>query len=279
MVFQVFNKQRLVLLLTIIISSASSCTKPQLSEVSTRIGDSLSGNLVTPSNLDPAGTNNFSFAVMGDIHMGSPFGHNLDQAIQEALNGGDSFALLAGDLTDNGQSKDFDTVINAFTDQGLSYRPALGNHDIFFDGWSNYKKKMGPATYSFDADHVHFSVIDSANGVIGERQFNWLKSDLAGTSQPIKIIVTHFAPFTGVWQSPWRLSSDEESAILKNIAYENSVAMVIAGHYHGYQEKNIGGTIYLTTGATNKIPNVGNEHHFVRVTINGTSITTHLVEL
>ncbi|MBT4762524.1 MAG: hypothetical protein HOO06_12560 [Bdellovibrionaceae bacterium] len=267
------------LLLASLCASLFACTYPKLGEVHSRFEESTNGSLTIQGNIDPSGTNSFSFSVMGDIHMGSPFGHILDEAVTDSVAAGDSFAFLIGDITDNGRAKDFDTVISSLNDRGLAYRTALGNHDIYFGGWENYKKKFGAATYSFDVDNVHFSVLDSANGIIGQEQFNWLKSDLESTSQTVKIIISHYAPYTGQFQSPWSLSSNEESAILKNIAYENKVNMVISGHYHGLAEKTIGGVKYITTGSTNKIPNIGDERHYLQVTINNTTITTKTIEL
>lgn len=257
----------------------TSCTVPQLGEVRKRVQDSLSGQLSTPGDLDPDGTNNFSFAVFGDTHVGSPMGSILNKAIQSSKAAGDSFVVVAGDLTDYGKSSQFDEFISAFNSQSHIFRAAIGNHDIYFNAWKTYKNKIGAATYSFNADHVHFAVIDTANGVIGKKQLNWLRQDLASTSQSVKIIVSHFSPYTGEFQQVWRLSSEEETAILKDIANTYNVSLVIAGHYHGFVQKRIHNTIYLTTGGVNKVIDVGEKKHYVRVRVNATNISIRQIKL
>ena len=236
-------------------------------------------SLTQPANIDPAGTDDFTFAIFGDLHVGSPFGNVLSKAIGHSKAAGDSFVILAGDLTDNAKNRDFDTIIEAFSSQSFEFRSAIGNHDIYFDGWENYKSKIGPSVFSFDADNVHFSFLDSAEGVLGKRQLDWLKNDLSSTSQPIKVIVSHFSVHTGQFQSIWRMSSDEESSILKKIAYDHNVALVVGGHFHGYKNKTIGRTLYVTTGGANRIVDPGQTKHYVRVTISGTNLSVEKVEL
>ncbi|MDB2426056.1 metallophosphoesterase, partial [bacterium] len=139
------------------------------------------------------------------------------------------------------------------------------------------KNSVGPSVYSFDADNVHFSMLDSANGILGEAQLEWLKDDLASTSQPVKIVVTHYSPWTGRFLKLWAMSSDEEAAILKDIAYTYDVNLVLAGHYHGYINHIIGRTQYVTTGGVNKLIDFGESKHFIRVLVNGSDVSVQKV--
>ncbi|MDB2426055.1 metallophosphoesterase [bacterium] len=118
-----------------------SCSLPDFEAVKKRVDDSLSGLVAAPGDLDPAGTNNFSFSVFGDAHVGSPFGNNLGEAIANSKSLGDSFSIVAGDLTDYSKVSQFEEFNNLFTNHSMEYRAVIGNHDIYFDGWSNFKKQ------------------------------------------------------------------------------------------------------------------------------------------
>src|SRR5690606_18060093 len=120
--------------------------------------------------IDPSGTDQFSFVVIGDTHVGSPGGEVYQRVLQDAKNFGDAFVVIAGDLTHGGKGGEFDQFNAVADDAGIEVRAAIGNHDIFFGGWNEYKAKLGKSIYSFSADNVHFAMIDTANGVLGEAQ-------------------------------------------------------------------------------------------------------------
>jgi len=254
-----------------------ACTWPYTDQVHTRVNESLSGQFYLPPSIDPSGINQFSFSVFGDTHTGSPLGTVLQLALDKVKAQSDAFVVVAGDLTDYAKSDQFDEFKKVFSDNNITYRSAIGNHDIFFGGWSSYKNKIGSSVYSFDADNVHFSILDSANGTLGQRQLDWLNTDLKNTTKEHKIIITHYSPVTGEFMSFWRLSSDEESSILKTIAYKYNVDLVVAAHFHGFYEKRIGNTLYVVTGGVNKLMQIGYSRHFLQVTIDGSKISTQKI--
>ena len=59
--------------------------------------------------------------------------------------------------------------------------------------------------------------------------------------------------------------------------YDNNVQLVVSAHFHGYFKKVIGTTTYITTGGVNNFLEVSQEKHFLRITINGTQLTTQKV--
>lgn len=264
----------------LVICSVVGCTNSfDLKQVDKRVSESLEHEYPAPADIDPAGDNQFTFAVFGDSHLGSRFGEVLQSAIDQVKSYGDAFVVSVGDITDSGASDQYQNFIDAFSQAGILFRPALGNHDIFFDGWSNFRDKFVTATYSFNADNVHFVILDSANGVLGQKQLTWLDQNLEQTDKPIKIIVTHTPPYTGSFPSIWRMSSDEEVAIFKDICYRRDVSLVFSGHYHGFRETKIANTQFVTTGAVNTFTEIGEHKHFVRVRIDGTQFSYEKIDL
>jgi len=105
---------------------------------------------------------------------------------------------------------------------GVPQYYVAGNHDLDFDATSDadsfdtFRREFGPEYYSFDIGQVHFIVLDdvrypcngvdshafcdlstkpSYNGVISERQLEWLKNDLAHVPDDKLIVLSAHIPF------------------------------------------------------------------------------------
>ncbi|MGE3973219.1 MAG: metallophosphoesterase [Bdellovibrionales bacterium] len=250
-----------------------SCTNIGLSQLNDRVSDNFSGGLAAPADIDPTGTNQFSFVVMGDTHVGSPGGGVIDRIASLAQANGDAFAVVTGDLTHGGLEGEFSQFKAIFDRFSLPWRAAIGNHDIFFGGWSRYRTQIGRSIYSFNADNAHIVMLDTANGVMGQNQLEWLEQDLSRNTRPHVILVSHFSPWNGHFSSIYRMSSEEEAAIVKDIAYRHGVDLYFAGHYHGHAEGDLGNTKYIVTGGANDQMDLGQRQNFIRVRVNGDSIS------
>lgn len=257
----------------------TACNNLNFDGIRERYRENMSGTLNIPANLNPSGTNAFTFSVMGDTHIGVTPTTKIAQVLTSCQTFGDSFILAAGDLTNLGKENEYNAVLGTFNSSGLSVRVAIGNHDLYFDGWNNYKKYFGRSIYSFDADNLHVVVLDSGNGTLGEAQVKWLESDLSNSSQPLKIVISHFPPISGGFDTLFKMSSEEEAAIFKNIMNKYNVNYMISGHYHGYREQKLGSTTYIVTGGVNTILDPGNSNHFIRFTVAGNSISVQKIEL
>lgn len=254
-----------------------ACTNLEWAELEKRIDENLNGTLTHPGNLDPAGVNNFSFIVVGDTHVGHPAGQIFADQVSSLLQGGDAFVVVAGDVTQAGLDTEYEAFKGLLSALNISYRAAIGNHDIYFGGWDRWKRHLGRSIYSFDADNVHFVMLDSGNGLLGEGQLEWLRQDLAQTTQPHKIVVSHYPPWIGRFSSIFKMSSEEEAAVLKDILNSYGVELMFSGHYHGYDEVVLNSTRYIVTGGMNNLIDFGNQKNYVRVFVEGSSIRTEAV--
>lgn len=254
-----------------------SCTNIDLDPLTKRYEENFKGDLSAPADIDPTGVNSFSFVVLSDTHIGSPGGEVLKGMLARIQSDGDAFVVSCGDSTDNGAEGQYLQLLTLFSQFNIPFRLALGNHDIFFNGWKNFKKHIGRSMYSFNADNVHITVIDSANGVLGEEQLDWIESDLKLATHEHKIVVTHFPPWNGNFSSIFKMASEEEAAILKDILQRTGVDIIFGGHYHGHRETKLGDVNYVVTGGANDIIDFGNKQHFIRVHVNGASLRTEYV--
>lgn len=246
-----------------------SCTNMGLNQLNDRVSDNFTGQLTSPGDIDPAGTDSFTFMAIGDTHVGSSAGETLNQYAGIAKTSGDAFVVVAGDLTEAGAEGEFSQFKQVMADNTMSWRAAIGNHDIYFDGWSRYRGQIGRSIYSFNADNVHFVMLDSANGVIGKTQMDWFENDLRNNTRAHTVVVTHFPPWNGNFSSIYRMSSEEEAAILKDICYRYNVDLVLSGHYHGFEVIELGRTKFVVTGGANGRLDLGQKNNYVRVTVNG----------
>jgi hypothetical protein len=253
-----------------------ACTNFTFDMQRKRVNENLTGTLAVPADIDPAGTNSFTFTLMGDTHIGSPGGEVMQRIVTEAVTAGDAFAVIAGDVTQGGLDGEFTQFRSVFSTAGLPFRAAIGNHDLFFDGWERFKTQIGRSIYSFNADNVHFIMIDSGNGILGQTQLNWIEEDLKANTRPHIVMVTHFPPWNGYFSSIYKMSSDEEAAILKDLCYRYSVDIVAAGHFHGYEEHDIGRTKFIVSGGANDLIDLGQRMNYVRVRVNGDTMTVEV---
>ncbi len=246
-----------------------SCTNTGLNQLNDRVSDNFTGQLSSPGDIDPPGTDSFTFMVIGDTHVGSAVGETLNQYAGIANTRGDAFVLVSGDLTEGGSDGEFAQFKQVLSNNSMQWRAAIGNHDIYFDGWSRYRNQIGRSIYSFNADNVHFVMLDTANGVMGKTQMEWFENDLRNNTRAHKVVVTHFPPWNGNFSSIYRMSSEEEAAIFKDICYRYNVDLVLSGHYHGFESIDIGRTKYIVTGGANGRLDLGQKSNYVRVTVNG----------
>lgn len=124
-------------------------------------------------------------------------------------------------------------------------RPSVGNHEYGTSGavpYFNYFGALaGPAGkgyYSFDVGSWHVVVLNSNSGKIatgpGSAQEQWLRADLAATSQPCILAYWHHARF----RSSNTTSLPAPSAAVKAFwddLYAVGADLILSGHQHFYE--------------------------------------------
>ena len=147
----------------------------------------------------------------------------------------------------------------------------MGNHDVtynngksFTDVFVNPPNATNPAErelyYSFDYGNAHFVILNNyfAISSVGSSQYNWLKNDLAASSQFWKFVVFHQPAYaTDSSQSP-----RDDTNIVRNLVplfEQYNVDIVLSGHFHDYERMyplqggqvstiDAGGVVYVVTG-------------------------------
>ncbi|MEM7398791.1 MAG: calcineurin-like phosphoesterase family protein [Pseudomonadota bacterium] len=133
-----------------------------------------------------------------------------------------------------------------------------GNHDLDFDAardadsLDTFRREWGPEYYSFDIGKVHFVVLDNVlypcngidphpfcapsakptyNGVISERQLEWLKNDLALVPKDKLIVLNAHIPFVSFSDAGEQKHQTDNLAALYEIVGDRRV-LGLSGHTH-----------------------------------------------
>ena len=163
------------------------------------------------------------------------------------------FSTILGDITDQlgGLQIAYDSINNNKGDATM--RILAGNHDTYFDQWSEYYKLFGSSTYFFvvktPTTSDLFIALETASGTLGKSQQKWLEDILEEKRSQHRycFILTHTNFFdTELSQFPSGNYSLEETAFLTHIFDQYDVSLIINGHDHTYDYIELDGIRYLT---------------------------------
>ncbi len=216
----------------------------------------------------------FTFAQVSDSHIGfnkgvysdvaGTFGQTIDRV--NALPKPPSLVLHTGDLTHLSKPAEFDTVAQMMksikTGQSF-YVP--GEHDYFVDNGQEYLDRFGKGTrgsgwQSFDFKGVHFvGLVNVANlsngqtalGVLGDEQLEWLEKDVAGMKASTPIVVFAHVPLWTVYEK-WGWGTQDAGRALGHLKRFGSVT-VLNGHIHQILQK-VEGTVSFHTARSTAFP-------------------------
>ena len=135
----------------------------------------------------------------------------------------------------------------------------VGNHDLYFNQWEEYKKYVPTSTYWFDTRTIDgklldlFICIDSGEGTLGVSPLNWLRETLKEKSAENYrhiIVFTHTHMFKkDDSQGHTSNYSMEETYDLTALFSKYQVSMYWSGHDHSREMSNYGGVTYIVVDA------------------------------
>lgn len=249
------------LIISLILILLTSCrydfagfVSPPSKTVETRFEESMQLN--TSDTVISLPSISYQMAFCSDVHVNDR-AHNLHLFLNEVKKNKDILATaILGDITDmpGGMFIAKDTIISAKLDIPIKY--VVGNHDLYFDQWEDFKECFGSASYYFiiQADTVSdlFIVLDSGSGTIGKKQLAWLEDILKSRRSLHRhcIVLTH----THFWDSemsqfPTGNFPVEETAVLTNLFTKYGVDLVLSGHDHKAEVKMFNDVCYIVTDA------------------------------
>lgn len=198
-----------------------------------------------------------TFIMISDTHVYEENTILLDD-LHTKIEPEDDILLIPGDLTDTGSLKDFQALKGILDTVNLPFYTAIGNHDLFYDGWENYKTVLGPAYYSVGLGPVRLICLDSANATLGAPQLDWLEDELKTKTEPFCIVMTHNNISLQNEFRIFQITDPLENYHIMSLFEEYNVDYVFSGHIHAHAVDTINGVTYAVldsySGSISVIP-------------------------
>jgi len=231
---------------------------------------------------------NFTFAYISDSHIqhirGNKFVNNWDRGLIRAvaetnlITPKPDFVMFGGDLAQLGTKAELDHGAGMLAKLNAPLKMVMGEHDYYLDLGEYWSKLFGPQYYSFDHKGVHFVVLnsilthdewtfnrwptaeqrmlemaglDNPNGspfMVGEKQREWLKKDLANIKKDTPIVVFSHSPIQKIYKG-WNFWTDDAEEVQALLAPFDKVN-VVYGHVHQIQYNQIGNIAFNSVMAT-----------------------------
>jgi 3',5'-cyclic AMP phosphodiesterase CpdA len=213
----------------------------------------------------------FTFVQVSDSHIGFNKGVYSDvvgtfqSAVSRinALPTRPSLVLHTGDLTHLSKPAEFDTVaqvMQSIKTQRSFFVP--GEHDYFVDNGNRYLERFGKGTVgtgyqSLDFKGVHFiGLVNVANisngqtalGVLGNEQLEWMEKDVADLASSTPIVVFAHVPLWTIYEK-WGWGTQDAAQALGYLKRFGSVS-VLNGHIHQILQKVEGNITFHTARST-----------------------------
>lgn len=197
-----------------------------------------------------------NFYVVSDTHSG----YNIFMPVlKDIIFDEPDFIVWNGDIVNNGYSIEYLVASSVIESLPIPVFTTIGNHDIWNGGDLFYNMYFGQTYYYFDYKEIRFIFLDSSKGVIGNIQFEWLKSVLEKSKDKKIIVFSHISPIdtiTGVFDNNERANKEmshtihlrSESDYILGLMQKHNVSAFISGHSHVRGRTDIENTAYITTG-------------------------------
>ena len=220
--------------------------------IDSRFVQSEEWNQSHPFKTITVSSENYQLFISGDSHIGGTV--NFDKLVSESKKTGVAAFLVVGDVV-TGHKQDYDTLRNHLPDfNQMPWFMAVGNHDLYFDGWKTFYPYFGSSTYYFTVQTPNAKdlniVLDSGSGTLGGKQLKWLKQILENERYKYRhcFVYSHVNFFRNRHTGSTNPLVDE-LYVLMDLFAQYQVDMVFSGHDHDRSLNYFGNTTYITMDA------------------------------
>ena len=230
---------------------------------------------------------NFTFAYISDSHLthikGTKFVRNFDKGLKRAvtecnfMSPKPDFVVYGGDLAQLGKREELEHGLDIISRLRHPIKWVIGEHDYYLDLGKFWEEKISKTTYSFDHKGVHFVVLNSiltydawlkkwespqermnnmarldnplgSPFIVGDKQIQWLKKDLAAISPNTPIVILSHSPLYKIFK-PWNFWTDDAEKIQAVLKPFKRVT-VLHGHVHQILYNQIGNITFQAMMST-----------------------------
>jgi len=230
-------------------------------DANTRYAQSLAWNTDHGFQSIDVEREDYQLYVCTDAHIANS-SEGLTKFVEDYLDDGSAvpFALYLGDAMDGRKVYDlFQQTVAPIALGGRQLFSTPGNHDLYYNLWTEYISYEKTATYTFTVNTPSgakdlYICLDSASGTLGTEQRAWLGHLLTAPADIVPyrniIVFTHTHFFKRDNSQEYTSNYNiEETYDLTNLFQEGKVDLVLTGHDHLFEETVFKGVRYLTLNA------------------------------
>ena len=241
-------------------------------DVDERVEESFAGQ-AKQLHFPQSTTDSFTFLFVSDMHLRLDQDDWMSELDAYAQSADAAFIVCGGDNTDHGLLQEYNLYLRRTEGFYADMYPAIGNHDLYHDGWEHFKRLLAPSVYSFEYGNAFFFFLDSAQATLGRDQLDYVERKLKRVTQRHRFVISHFPIYDGVVQTPAILGTPEERYKLIYLFDKYRVEYYLSGHKHSGERYQIRDTWYLIAGAGSTYKTIVNdEPHFWRFDIQGPAL-------
>lgn len=200
----------------------------------------------------PAHSSQYKILIVTDVHFGGEnSGDNGSRKEDKFFASFDNhkddviMAIVLGDIAEHGWAKEMRRFNEKFverlkSDYNIPTFVINGNHDLYNNGFNNYKKIIYPYTtfYHFETSGMSYYFMDDASGVIGAKQFTKVRKLFRSDSKR-KITFMHI-PLYAEGNFGGSAQNTIESNKLISLFNKNDVVAAFCGHDHKQYTSDLG---------------------------------------
>ncbi|MCO5252894.1 MAG: metallophosphoesterase [Bacteroidetes bacterium] len=217
--------------------------------------ESMEWNSNHPFKIIETDNESYKVLVTSDVHVGGAdtyenFLKFIDRSSQPDI----TAAVYVGDLSSG--RKEHQELFKSLLPQDSVVQsfPIAGNHDLYFDGWDAFYSVFGSSTYYFTiktpSKQDLYICLNSGNGTHGSSQIAWLKNLLETQRNHYdRCVIFSHCNFFRTHHTPSTSPNMDEILVLMDLFETHTVDMVINGHDHKRDEKQLGLCKYIILDA------------------------------
>lgn len=233
----------------------SGLVVPASAPVEERVAESLQLNTERGPRVLMAAADEYRMHVCSDVHT-TAYPQRFERFVARLRADSRAVAgLLLGDIVDRRGAMPVAAAVAdsaGWPGNGAPLCAIVGNHDLLFDQWNDYKHLFGSSTYSFIVVTPNYRdlyvMLDSGGGCHGRRQMEWLAEVLRSRHEYRHCVVcTHVNLFrTDHSQFVSGNLPLEETYQMARMLADADVNLCLQGHDHHRKSTQFEGVEYVT---------------------------------
>jgi UDP-2,3-diacylglucosamine pyrophosphatase LpxH len=247
--------------------------------VNERFAQSMDWNEAHKSRELTLSDDSYAVIIAGDSHVGGT--NNLSRFLNTGVEEEVALIAINGDVS-TGREEDYEILVAELEVAGeIPVCVVPGNHDLYFKGWTSFKKHFGASTYTFEVNTPQasdlFIFVDTGGGTLGTDQLEWLKGILEKDRNSYRnaLLITHINFFRPRFTGSTNILN-EEILVLLDLFEKHNINLVVQGHDHKRFEEQFGHTKYITLDA---LKDGYKDASFLRINVEGDKIMHEFVDL